>query len=208
MRQKGQTPPEVRAVERLHSVCVFCNGRDEAFDLLRSFIGEGLRNGDKAFHIIDEKHRLDHLRGLEKFEMDLAAAQGSGQLEVRSWQDTFLRLGFFNQYAMLDMLEEVLAEAKHRGFAFTRFLVDMGWALEDRPGVTDMVEFCARLNEVVPRYEASVACIYDVARFSASSIVDVLRAYPVAAVGGLVHENPFHVPAHELLQELRTRRRS
>jgi len=205
MRQKG--PPPVRDFERFHSVCVFCNGRDEAFDLLCCYIDEGFKKSDKAFHVVDDRDRLDHLRRQEKLGMDVAAAQSSGQLEVRGWQETFLRPGFFNQYAALDMLEDVLAEARHRGFAFTRFLVDMGWASEDRPGVSDMVEFCARLNEVVPRHEASVACVYDVARFSASSIVDVLRAHPVAAVGGLVHENPFHVPAHELLQEMRARKK-
>lgn len=188
-------------------MCVLCDGQDEAFDVLDSFIGEGLKSGDRALHIIDERYRPDHLRRMQRFGVDVLAAQSSGQLEVRGWQDTFLRLGFFNQYAMLDLLEEVLEESRRRGFRSTRFLVDMGWASQDRPGVSDMAEFCARVNDVLPGREASIACIYDIARFSASSIVDVLRGHPVAAVGGVVHENPFHVPAHDLLEELRARRR-
>ena len=198
--------PAVSAFQRCHHLCVLCDGQDEAFDLLGSFIEEGFRNGEKAFHVIDERHHAEYLRRLEKCGVDVVAARSSDQLEVRGWQDTFLRRGFFNQYAMLDLLEEVLEEARHRGFRFTRFLVDMGWASENRPGVSDMAEFCARLNEVVPRHEASVACIYDVTRFSANSIVDVLRGHPMAAIGGVVRENPFHVPAHELLQELRARK--
>ncbi len=204
--KRDQAPPAV-LLDRFHSACVLCGGREEALDLLCSYVDEGFRKGEKAFHIVDEQHRVDHLRRLEIFGIDVGAAQSAGQLEVRGWQDTFLRKGFFNQYAVLDLLEDALEEARHRGFPFTRFLVDMGWASEDRPGVADMVEFCARLNEAVPRNEASVACIYDVARFSATSIVDILRVHPVAAVGGQVRENPFHVPPHELLEELRARKR-
>jgi DcmR-like sensory protein len=39
-------------------------------------------------------------------------------------------------------------------------------------------------------------------RFSASQVIDVLRSHPVAAIGGIVHENPYFVPPEELLREL------
>lgn len=42
---------------------------------------------------------------------------------------------------------------------------------------------------------------HGLARFSASSVVDVLRSHPVAVIGGIVHENPFFVPPGELLRE-------
>src|SRR5262249_32445142 len=97
---------------------------------------------------------------------------------------------------------------KRRGFPFTRWVADMGWALEDRPGVADLVEYCSRLNHVVPRHEATVVCTYDLARFSAAAVIDVLRSHPVAVIGGVIHENPFYVPPDELLRELRERRES
>jgi hypothetical protein len=49
-------------------------------------------------------------------------------------------------------------------------------------------------------------CTYDLARFSASSVIDVLRSHPVATIGGIVHENPFYMPPDELLRELETSR--
>ena len=60
--------------------------------------------------------------------------------------------------------------------------------------------------DVASRHEATIVCTYDLARFSAAAVIDVLRSHPVAVIGGMVHENPFHVPAGELLRELRERR--
>lgn len=70
----------------------------------------------------------------------------------------------------------------------------------------DLVEYCTRLNHVVPKHQATVVCTYDLARFSARSIIDVLRTHPVAIIGGVVHENPFYVAPEQLLQELEVRK--
>ena len=62
-------------------------------------------------------------------------------------------------------------------------------------------------NHVVPKHEATVVCTYDLSRFSASSVIDVLRTHPVAIIGGVVHENPFYVTLDELLREIQERKR-
>jgi hypothetical protein len=59
---------------------------------------------------------------------------------------------------------------------------------------------------VSPRHEATIVCTYDLSRFSASSVIDVLRSHPVAVIGGIVHENPYYLPPGELLVELRQRK--
>jgi hypothetical protein len=106
---------------------------------------------------------------------------------------------------MLTLVEEVLAETRARGFPFTRWVANMGWALEDRRGVADLVEYCTRLNYVAPKHQATILCTYDLSRFSASAVIDVLRTHPVVVIGGIVHENPFYVPPDELLRELSER---
>jgi hypothetical protein len=67
-----------------------------------------------------------------------------------------LRDGHFDQNRMLALIEEVLTEGKTRGFALTRLVANMAWALEDRPGVNDIVEYEARLNYVLPKYDDAV----------------------------------------------------
>jgi hypothetical protein len=202
----SESKPAASGLDRYRHVCVLYHSTDEEYRVLRPFISEGFRNGDKAFHIIDRKHRPEHLRRLQEAGIDVTDTERTGQLEVRGWEDAHLRPGWFDQHAMLALVEEALTDAKSRGFSFTRWVANMGWALEERPGVTDLVEYCTRLNDVVPKHEATVVCTYDLARFSASSVIDVLRSHPVAVIGGIVHENPFFVPPKELLRELRERR--
>jgi hypothetical protein len=57
---------------------------------------------------------------------------------------------------MLALIEEVLDSGKRQGFALTRLVAHMEWALEDRPGVDDLVEYETRLNYLLPRYEDPV----------------------------------------------------
>jgi hypothetical protein len=198
---------EGSGLDRYHHVCVLYHSMDEEYRVLRPFICEGFPRGDKAFHIIDAKHRPDHLRRLQELGIDVAATEQSGQLEVRGWEDAHLKPGWFDQYAMLGLVEEVLSDTKRRGFPFTRWVANMGWALGGHRGVEDLVEYCTRLNDVAPRHKATIICTYDLARFSAAAVIDVLRTHPVAVIGGVVHENPFYVSPTELLRELRERQR-
>ena len=207
MTETEKTPQRAGSgLDRYRHVCVLYHSLDEEFQVLQPFIKDGFPKGDKAFHIIDERHRNDHLRRLrDEVGIDVAATEQSGQLEVRGWEQAHLRPGWFDQHAMLALAEEVLTDSKRRGFPFTRWVANMGWALGGHKGVEDLVEYCTRLNDVTDRHEATIVCTYDLAQFSAASVIDVLRSHPVAIIGGVVHENPFFVPPDELLRELRQR---
>jgi hypothetical protein len=193
-------------LDHYRHVCVLYNGTDEEYRVLNPFISEGFQKGDRAFHIIDTAQRQEHLRRLRELGVDVEATERTGQLEVRGWEAAHLRPGWFDQHAMLSLVEEVLTASRDRGFPFTRWVANMGWALGEWRGVGDLVEYCTRLNYLVPKHEATVVCTYDLARFSASSVIDVLRTHPVAIIGGVIHENPFFVPPDELLRELAERK--
>jgi hypothetical protein len=78
----------------------------------------------------------------------------------------------------------------------------MEWALEDLPGVNDLIEFESRVNYVVPKYEDTVICAYDLSKFGASTVMNALRTHPVVIIGGLMQENPFYVAPDEFLREM------
>ena len=87
----------------------------------------------------------------------------------------------------------------------TRLWANMEWSLEDFPGVDDIVEYESRLNDVTSRFDDVVVCSYDLNRFSATVVMDILRTHPQVIVGGILQENPFYLPPTEFLQELRAR---
>ena len=47
--------------------------------------------------------------------------------------------------------------------------------------------------------------MYDLAKFGAGVVVDILRTHPMALIAGVLQENPFFVPPDEFLRELRAR---
>ena len=79
-----------------------------------------------------------------------------GQLEVRTWAEAYLRDGHFDQDRMLALIQDVLEGGAQQGFPLTRLVAQMEWALEDRPGVDDLVEYETRLNYLLPRYKDPV----------------------------------------------------
>ena len=187
-------------------ICAFFDSRDQEYEILLPFMKEGFDAGDKAFHILDQGYREERLRRLTESGIDAAAAEQRGQLEVRAWENAYLRPGRFDQYAMFALLEEVLQADKQRGFGMTRLWANMEWALQDFPGVHDVVAYESRLNHILPKYDTVTVCTYDVAKFSASLLIDILRTHPYAIVGGILQVNSFYVPPDQFLHELDGRR--
>jgi hypothetical protein len=153
-RSKSEQPIRFAGSElgaRRH-ICGFFNSADEEYRVLFPFIKEGFERGEKAFHIIDPTLREEHERRLRSAGIDVDAAKQSGQFEVRNWADAYLREGHFDQDRMLALIQDLLEGGRQQRFALTRLVAHMEWALEDRPGVNDLVEYETRLNYILPRY--------------------------------------------------------
>ena len=189
-------------------ICAFFSGLDEEHRVLRSFIKEGFDRGDKAFHIVDPELQGEHLKRLAEAGIDAEQAIDTGQLELRRWQDAYLREDSFDQDAMLALLEELFQSGAAAGYPLTRLIGHMEWALADKPGVDDLLEFETRVNYVMARYDDPAICTYDLSKFSASVVMDIMRTHPAVIIGGLLQDNPFFVPPDQFLLELRERRGS
>ncbi len=137
-------------------ICAFFHSPDEEYRVLLPFIREGIERGEKAFHIVDPRLTEDHLARLRAAGIPADAAQSRGQLVVKRWQDAYLRDGHFDQDRMLALIEEVLSAGPAEGYTLTRLVAHMEWALEDFPGVNDLVEYETRLNFVLPKYKDPV----------------------------------------------------
>lgn len=185
-------------------VCAFFHNSEETYRFLLPFIKEGFDCRDRAFHVVDPDRREEHIQRLDSVGIDTAAAEAAGQLKVYGWNEAHLDPnGHFDQHRMLALIEDELKLGATQGFEVSRAIGHMGWAVEDLPGVNDLVEYEARLNYILPRYKDPVICVYDISKFSGAVIVDILRTHPMVIIGGTLQENPFFVPPDEFLHELR-----
>ncbi|MEX2281490.1 MAG: MEDS domain-containing protein [Gemmatimonadota bacterium] len=143
-------------LDQYRHVCAFFNSFDEEAEVIIPFVKDGLAQGQKAFHIVDPAHRTAYTARLEAEGIDVSGCSRTGQFEIRNWEEAYLREGRFDQDAMLTLIEQVLKGAQREGFPLTRLVAHMEWALQDRPGVNDLVEYETRLNYVLPKYKDPV----------------------------------------------------
>lgn len=143
-------------LDRSRHICAFFDSPEAEYAVTLPFVKEGLERGEKAFHIVDPAQRAAYVRRLADAGIDVASAATRGQFELRAWEEAYLRDGHFDQNAMLALIQEVLDGGTAQGFPLTRLVAHMEWALEDRPGVDDLVEYETRLNYLLPKYRDPV----------------------------------------------------
>jgi hypothetical protein len=189
-------------LDRYRHVCAFVNERGEENAVLDPFIMQGIDRGDRLLYLVDPAASAAPVNRLRHLGYDAGDLLEHHQCEVRTWTDTYLRGGGFDQAAMLDLLDRMLVG---RQSPRVRMLADMGWAA-DRDGVADdLIEFEARANFIHARHEHVVICSYDTTRFDGSFVIDILRTHPMVLIGGMLQENPFFIPPSEFLEERRQR---
>src|SRR5438045_5321932 len=114
-------------------VCAFFRSPDEFYTVLLPFIKEGFDHHERALHIVDPKLREEHIRRLEAVGIDTTAAEVSQQLELRVWEEAYLRGGHFVADAMITLLGERLSAGITEGFQMRSQVAPVVWVILDRP---------------------------------------------------------------------------
>ena len=198
------SPPAVRlageALLEHHHVCALFHGPDDADRLLVPFVVEGLTQGERAYQITDPARRDPLLEQLTATGIDVAAAMLSGQLEVRTWTDSYMRGGGFDGIAQLGYLRDALEEGRRLGYPRTRLIGSTEWVTDEATAAA-LVAYERRLDEYLRVVPDIVICTYDLNHHPARTIADVIATHPVAMVGGMLRTNrgPGRTAAHERL---------
>jgi hypothetical protein len=178
--------------------CAFFNSDAEKYRVLLPFIKDGFDRGDKAVHVVNPDQRHDPLQRLAAVGIDPTAVQQSGQFELRTNSETYLRDGRFDQDQMLEAFEQMASSTAKGVFLLSRIVCQMDWAADDRSHVDNLVEFESRVNDVWRHHDDAVICVYDLAKFGGDTVVDIMRTHPMIIIGGILQQNPFFVPPDKL----------
>jgi MEDS: MEthanogen/methylotroph, DcmR Sensory domain len=187
-------------------VCAFFSSDDEEYRVLLPFIKDGFECGDKAVHVVNPGQHSDHLRRLAAAGINPAAAEQSGQFELRTNTETYLREGRFDQDRMLESFEQLASGNAQAGFPLSRIVCRMDWAVQGQSHIDDVVEFESRVNKVWQHHDDAVICTYHLGQFRGDTVIDIMRTHPMVIIGGILQQNPFFVPPEEFLREFRGRR--
>jgi hypothetical protein len=188
-------------------VCAFFNSDDEEYRVLLPFIQDGFDCGDKAIHIVNPNKYRDHLCRLAAAGIDTEAALETGQFELRTNTETYLRDGRFDQDRMLEVFKQLASAKARNGFSRSRIVCHMDWAAAGAGSqVENLVEFESRVNDMWLQREDAVICTYDLAKFGGDTVIDIMRTHPMIIIGGILQQNPFFVRPDVFLGEIRERR--
>jgi len=179
-------------------VCAFVTSREEEELLLDPFVVQALQRGERVVHLVDPAEPAVPVNRLRRLGFDAGELLERHRLEVRTWTDTYLRSGRFDQEDMLEQINQLLVG---RPEPRIRMVADMGWVASQPGSREDLLEFEARANFIHADHDHIVICAYNTTEFDGAFVIDVLRTHPLVVVGGMLQENPFFVPPATFLEE-------
>jgi hypothetical protein len=184
--------------------CAFFLDPEEEYRVLLPFAADCARCGERCLHFIDPLRDRERRERLAEAGVEVSETAAGGRAELRSWDDVYLRGGRFDQDEMLALIEEAMTMG--RPFGRTRLWANMEWVLKGLPGSDDLIEYESRLNPIIDKHTDVVICAYEHGKYSASVVMDILRAHPMVIIGDVLQQNPLYVPTEQFLEDLRQRR--
>jgi hypothetical protein len=187
------------AVDPGDHICALYRGEEGRDALLRPFLHEALREGDKVIGVVDV---ADPDALLDRLAPDADQWEAADQLELVRADEAYLPDGEFRPQEMLQFLAErvrsALAESR---FRFVRLIGEMTWALREVPGAGDLMRYESELNRSLWRHPSQInVCMYDLERFvDGGLLIEMLRTHPKVLLGATVIRNPWYVAPDEWL---------
>ena len=182
-------------------ICAFFDSREQQYDVLTPYYQQGIDEGEEVITIVDADQREDHRQRMRARGLDVDAAQANGQLQVFTAEETYTIDGRFEATRMFDLLEGALSAAKQRQRRVRTSGV-MDWSARGFPGTTELLDYEARVNVLVPEYDCTLLCVYDINDLSGPMVMDILRTHPFVIHGHQILQNPYYSPPEEELVRL------
>ncbi len=202
MRPRTDLPGVNRSIAALRPgdhLCIIYRTDEEHRTILTEYLRRGLDAGERVVYIVDARTAREIRRYLGETDLDVRAAEDSGQLVFLTGDESYTREGVFDPQAMVALLRGETQRALDDAFTGLRVTAEMTWALRGPPGSERLIEYETLLNEFFPGSKATGLCQYDARRFSPDILLDVLRTHPLAVVGTRLYENIYYIPPEELL---------
>jgi hypothetical protein len=195
------TPRSIRLcgqeIDRPGHICAFFTSRDEEYETLIPYLKDGVDAGEQVLNVLDEARLDDHRARLEAGGIPMA----DGRVLLSSSEDTYLAGGYFDMARMVAFVRDHLAAAAAEGRC-VRTAGWMDWIQRGAPGTDRAIEYEARMNLLVPTFDCTFMCVYDLSKLHGETVVDIMATHPFVVLRGQIRWNPFYIPPEVYLQEL------
>jgi two-component system cell cycle sensor histidine kinase/response regulator CckA len=181
-------------------LCFIYETKKEHQALLTPFMRQGLELGEKVLYIIDDHTKKEVLNYLRDDGMVVESYLKSGQLDIITVDKAYMKEGFFDPDAMIELLRDETERSMEQGYSALRLTGEMTWSLKGKRGSERLIEYEARVNEFFPNSRCLAICQYDRRRFEPAMLSDVLATHPIAIIGTEIIDNFYYVPPEDFLR--------
>lgn len=145
--------------------CTHIKRWDSLGPLLGNYFLDGIQKNENIHYYSDRwtsENLLEALQLPEKSSVQIRRALESGQLQIFSAQQVYLKNGFFHLFDRLNDIAEVLDDSARLGFQGFRAVGEMDWIRKaQNPDIFDLVtEYENRCNEFFKSGRVTALCIY------------------------------------------------
>src|ERR1700759_1936852 len=178
-------------------ICGLYAGQAQRDQVVIPFLEAGLIAGDKCICVVDEKDPGKIVKNLGRTGPTSASAP-TKQLDVIRAADLYLRSGRFSADEIIGAWKAAVADAMYDGrFDLVRAVET--WSRRDVvPDMQELLLLGSERTRSLPLYPQVVVCLYDIERFGAGIIVNLLKTHPRMLVGEMLVENPYYLTPEEL----------
>jgi PAS domain S-box-containing protein len=180
-------------------LCCLYETDEERRVVLAMLLRQGLERGEKARFIGDRRTYQALLDYMVDDGFEVSSYLSCGQFSVMSFDETYMREGFFDPDRMMGSLKTETDLALTQGYSGLRVTGDMSWALKTPPGSEHIIKYEARLNEFFPGSKCIGICQYDKRLFPPALLMDVLATHPLAIINTELFDNFYYMPPEDLL---------
>jgi hypothetical protein len=184
-------------IDRPGHVCAFFTSRDEEYETLIPYLKDGVEAGEQVLNVLDEARLSDHRARLEAAGLPTSGSN----VVIASSEETYLAGGRFDIERMVGFVRDALVQARAEGRC-VRTAGWMDWMQRAAPGTERTMEYEARMNLLVPTFDCTFMCVYDLSRLDGGTVVDIMATHPYVVLRGQIRQNPFYVPPELYLAEV------
>jgi hypothetical protein len=184
-------------IEQPGHICAFFASRDEEYEALIPYFRDGVTQGEQVLNVLDADRLDDHRARLAMAGL----APNDPGFAISSSEETYLADGRFDMERMVAFVADHLAQCAAQG-KYVRTAGWMNWIEREAPGTERVMEYEARMNLLVPDFDCTFMCIYDLSKLRGQMVVDIMATHPHVILKGRIRENPFFIPPTVYLKEV------
>lgn len=183
-------------------ICGLYETPEERDEIVFGFLCKGFSSGDLQLYCPVERSSEEFYNEFDAFCPECRKKlHDSDHINIMTASELYFPDGIFDPWHMDRALNGFFTNSQRNGKRNVRATAEMSWAVENIPGVEYLMAYEARLNYFVPGKPWISICMYNVAKFTGATIMNVLKTHPFTINGGIITQNPYFIHPDKWLAE-------